>query len=381
MKKISLSDPFLNKVEKTFLVNCYNSTFISSVGKNVEKFENEIKKYVKSKFCNACINGTAALHVCLRVLNIKKDDEIIVPSLSFIATANAVLYNNAIPVFMDSDKFLNISEQKTIEFLETQTIVKNKTCFNRKTKRPIKALIVAHMYGRPSEIKNLIKVCKKKNIKIIEDAAESFGSFYKKKLHTGLKGDIGCFSFNGNKIITSGGGGAIVTNNKNYYLRAKNLINQSKIKNIDYIHNELGYNYRLSNLHASIGLGQISKLNKILRNKKKIFNFYRQALKKFRSFTILENPKDYICNNWIIVLKILNKKINYKALIKKLSKHGVECRPTWYPLTNQRHLKRYQKYKVNRAIIDHKSTLCVPSSAGLKKKELQKVIRCLKKYD
>lgn len=381
MKKIEVSVPFFDKKEKALLIKCLESGYISSVGNYVEKFQNKIKNYVKSNYCLACINGTSALHIALKLIGIKKDDEVIVPSMTFVATVNAVIYLNASPIFMDCNRFLNLDEDKTIEFLKTQTIYRNKISYNKKSKKPIKAIIIAHMYGKISALNKLIRLCKKKNIKIIEDAAESLGSFYNNSLHTGLLGDIGCLSFNGNKIITTGGGGAIITNKKKYFLKAKNLINQSRVNSIDYIHNDVGYNYRISNLHSAIGLAQFTKLKKILKKKEKIYNFYIKKFKNFKKFTILRNPTGHKSNNWINILNILDPKINYKKLIQNLSLEGIQCRPIWYPLTAQKHLKKFQKYKIENTIKLHKKYICLPSSSGLTSEELNKIINCFKKYD
>ena len=205
--------------------------------------------------------------------NTKPGDEVIVPTISFIAPINAVIYCKASPIFMDVDEHLNINVKKTISFLKEKTITKNKVTYNKKTNKRISALIVVHVFGNLANIKPLVKICKEKNIDLIEDAAESFGSYYKnftKKKHAGTIGKFGCLSFNGNKIITCGGGGMILTEKKELADKARYLITQAKNDKINFIHNEVGYNYRMSNLHAAIGVAQLEQIDKFLFKKKKI---------------------------------------------------------------------------------------------------------------
>ena len=265
-KKIFLYEPTFDKNDVENVKKSVIEGWVSTAGKNIKLFENLICKYTKSKFCVACNSGTSALHIALKILNVSNNDEVIVPSISFIATINAVKYNNAEPIFMDVDKNFNLDEEKLIKFLKNNTFQKNKYCFNKKTKKNIKALIIAHIWGGGAKIKKIVKECKKRNIKILEDAAESLGTFYTNKYlskkHTGTIGDVGILSFNGNKIITTGSGGAILTNNIKYEKKSRYLINQAK-DNDFFKHNELGYNYRLPSLNAYLGISQIKKLIKL----------------------------------------------------------------------------------------------------------------------
>jgi len=236
------------------------------------------------------------------------------------------------------------------------------------------------MYGKLCELTELTKICKKKNIKIVEDAAESIGSFYKKnKIHSGNVGDIGCFSFNGNKIITSGSGGAIISKNKKYIDKARYLINQAKSQGEDYIHNEIGYNFRISNLHASLGISQIRKLKKFLKIKKIIYDCYCKKLLFNKNFEIIKNDHVYNSNNWINILKIKNK-IKRNILLNYLKKNNIEPRPIWYPMHKQRYCKKYQSYKIKKAIEMHKKCICLPSSVNLSKKDMQKITKLLNNF-
>ena len=270
-KKISLHAPLLKGNEIKYLRECINSTWLSYSGKFVTLFEKKIARYTNSKFAVACSNGTSALHLSLHLAGVKKGDEVIAPTVTFIAAINAIKYNGANPIFMDCDDFCNIDAKKTIEFINTKTYYKNGFTYNKKTKSMISALVVVHVYGIPAKLDKLITLCKKRNIKIIEDGSESLGSKYisgkLKGKHAGTVGFLGCLSFNINKIITSGGGGMILTNSQKLAQKAKYLSTQAKDDPISFVHNSVGYNYRLTNIHAAIGLAQFEKIRKILIKK------------------------------------------------------------------------------------------------------------------
>ena len=273
MKKIFISEPFFDKKDSKILSNCIKEGFVT-FGDNIKKFESKISQFTGSQYCLICINGTSALQVALKVLGLKADEEVLAPSMTFVATINAILYNNAKPVFMDCENDLNIDTKKVIKFLKTQTYISKGITFNKKTKKRIRAIIIAHMYGNLANINDLKTICKKMRIKILEDAAESLGSFYNSGQHSGTLGDIGCFSFNGNKIITSGGGGALISSNKKYIESAKKLINQSRSPSIEYIHSELGYNYRITDLEAAVAVEQFKRLDKFNDRKIRSFAFF-----------------------------------------------------------------------------------------------------------
>ena len=261
---IPLSVPNLIGNEEKYLKNCVRTSFVSTVGEYVKKFEKKICSFLKVKYAISCNSGTSALHLALRVAGVKPNEEVIVPTMSFIATANSVRYVNANPIFMDCDKFYNIDYEKTKSFILNETFYKNKSSFNKKTKKRIRALIVVHVFGNAANISNLIQLCKSRNIKIIEDAAGALGTKYLKGKYknrfAGTIGDLGCLSFNGNKIITSGGGGMILTNNRNYAKKSLHLSTQASIDKFSYTHDDVGYNYRLTNIQAAVGLAQLEKI-------------------------------------------------------------------------------------------------------------------------
>lgn len=380
MKKIFISEPFFDEKDATILSNCIKEGF-ATFGDNIKKFENKISQFTGSQYSLICVNGTSALQVALKVLGLKAHEEVLAPSMTFVATINAILYNNAKPVFMDCENDLNIDTKKVIKFLKTQTYISKGITFNKKTKKRIRAIIIAHMYGNLADINNLKTVCKKMRIKILEDAAESLGSFYNSGQHSGTLGDIGCFSFNGNKIITSGGGGALISSNKKYIDSAKKLINQSRSPNIEYIHSELGYNYRISNLHAALGYSQLRKIKKFLKIKKRIYQEYLKGLKFFKNFELIKNNKISVSNNWINIIKIKNSKIKKNSIFKEFKKHNIELRPIWYPVNEQKYCKDFQSFEVKNTKLLHSKSFCLPSSVSLTKKNIIKILKLLKKYE
>ena len=380
MKKIFISEPSFDLKDEKILSDCIKKGF-ATFGNNIQKFENKILRYTNSQYCLICVNGTSALQIALKVLGLKAGEEVLAPSMTFVATINAILYNNAIPIFMDCVDDLNIDTKKVINFLKTQTYISNGKTFNKKTKKRIRAIIVAHMYGNLANIADLTNICKKMKIKILEDAAESLGSFYKTGQHSGTVGDIGCFSFNGNKIITSGGGGALVSNNNNYIKYARKLINQSRLTSIEYLHSELGYNFRISNLHAALGYSQLKKIKKFLKIKKQIYKEYKDGLELSKNFELIKNNEISYSNNWINIVKIRNSKIKKKEIFERFKKYNIELRPIWYPINDQKYYKNFQSFQVNNARVMHKRLFCLPSSINLKKKDILKILKLLKKYE
>ena len=382
-KIISLSEPIFQGNEKKYLNECISTGWVTS-GKFVNKFEKKICKYVGSKHAIALINATSAIQISLKLAGVKSGDEVLTPTLTFIAPINAIIYNCAEPIFMDCDNFYNIDQDKTIEFIENKTYIKNNFTYNKKTNKRISAVIIVHIFGNPPNIYKLKKICNKRNIEIIEDASESLGSFYKtksKKLIPLCKSSkFACLSFNGNKIITSGGGGMIITNNAKISNKARYLISQAKDDNINYIHKEIGYNFRISNLHAAIGLAQFEKIENFLDKKRKIHEFYKKEINKIPGLSILDNPEYAYSNNWLNILQInhsvYNK--NKKLIIKEFKKNNIEVRPVWYLNHLQRPYISKQKYKIYNSIKLHKNSICLPSSHNLSKLNLKKIIKCLK---
>ena len=267
---MKLSVPHIDKHDLLSVKKVLKSEWISTSSKTVNIFEDKLARYCRTKFSVALNSGTSAIHLGLKILGVNNTTEVIVPSLTFIATANPILYLGARPIIFDVDKYHNIKINDLIDFIKKKTEFKNNKTINKKSKKIIKVIIVAHMWGRACDFFELRNLCKKRNIFILEDAAEALGSFVNKNQtsHCGSIGDIGCLSFNANKIITTGSGGALITNNKKFYQRAQYLANQAKNDSFNYIHNECGYNYKMNGMAAALGISQLKESKKISLRKK-----------------------------------------------------------------------------------------------------------------
>ena len=300
---LPLHEPDINIDDQKELMKILKSGYVSSIGKDIIRFEKKIINITKAKFVVSTINGTSALHIALKVVGVEPNDEVLVPSLSFIAPVNAILYNNADPHFIDSEMdHFGVDPIKLDKYLKEYTFIINKKCINKNTKKVIRALILVHVFGHPAKISEILLVARKYNIKVIEDAAEALGSLYKGK-HVGTFGDIGILSFNGNKIATTGVGGAIVTNSKKFAIHSKHLTTTAKVSHRwDFIHDEIGYNYRLSNINAALGISQQKKLSKYITHKRKLFYKYKKFLKNSDNYFILDEPKKCRSNFWLQTL-------------------------------------------------------------------------------
>jgi len=326
---IPLHEPKFIGKEKEYLNECIDSTFVSSVGKFVDEFEKKIAEYTGSKYAVVTVNGTAALQVALRFAGVNENDEVITQPLTFVATCNAIKYTGANPVFVDVDKdTLGLSPESLERFLNEYAIVENKKCINKKTNNEIKACLPMHTFGHPCKIDKIIEICDKYNIPVVEDAAESLGSFYKNK-HTGTFGLFGTLSFNGNKIITTGGGGMILTNSEELAKKAKHITTTAKIPHTyEYIHDELGYNYRMPNLNAALGCAQLEQLPKFIENKRELAEKYKRYFEKLEDITFISEPKNSYSNYWLnaIILKDKNERDKF---LKITNGQGVMTRPIW----------------------------------------------------
>jgi len=383
-KKLNLYEPYLDKHDLNYINKAIRTKWVSTAGPHVERFESEISKFTKAKYSLALNSGTSSLHLALKCVGVKESDAVLVPTATFIAPINAVLYNKAEPIFFDVDNYLNINVDDVILYLKTKTIQKGKILLSKKTKKRIKAVIIVHVFGRPANIAKLTSICKKFSIKIIEDASESLGSFIildHEIIHTGLIGDVGCFSFNGNKIITTGSGGMLITDNKTYYKKALYYSSQSKNDSIFFKHNSIGYNYRMNNLEASLGLSQIKKIKKILKKKEIDHLLYKKNLKNHDKYEILGNPKKTICNNWINILIIKTKinKYKFKEIISKFHQSSIFVRPLWHPNHLQKFLNKFEKFNIKKIQHYSKAVICLPSSYSLAAKDIQFVTTFIKK--
>lgn len=361
-----LHEPFFHLKEWKYVKKTLDDNYVSTAGPFVKKFEDKLKKYTKSKYVISTSSGTSALHLSLVVNGVKRDDEVLVPTITFAATANAVMYLGAKPHFVDSEfETLGIDHKKLDIYLKKITKKKGKYFFNKKTNKRLKAIIPVHVFGNICKIDKLIEIAKKYNLSVIEDATEALGSFYKKK-HAGTFGSIGCISFNGNKIITTGAGGALLTNNRNLAKKIKHLSSTAKIKHKwEFIHNEVGFNYRMPSINAALGLAQLENLKKILISKKKLYLKYYKFLNKSKKYTIIKNPPNSSSNNWLntLFLKKPSLRLRNKILLMAYKKKFF-LRPVWKPLHTLKHFRKMPKMNLENSIVIYKSCISLPSSAA-----------------
>ena len=361
---VPLHEPRFIGNEKKYLNECIDSTFVSSVGKFVDKFEEKIADYVGANFAVATSNGTSALHVALLLANVTESDEVIAQSLSFIATCNAISYCGAAPVFIDVDKdTMGMSPSALQKFLENNTSIKNQQCINNKTDKVIKACVPMHTFGHPCRIDEIKDICDKYYICLIEDAAESLGSLYKDK-HTGTFGQMGVMSFNGNKIITAGGGGCIVTNNEVLAKKAKHLTTTAKITHKwEYTHNMVGYNYRMPNLNAALLVAQLENLESFLLNKRELAMMYKDFFSD-KACHFVEESLHSKSNYWLNTI-ILKDKEQRDLFLEEANSKGVMIRPVWTLMNKLTMFKHSQCYGLTNVEWLEERVVNIPSSVTL----------------
>ena len=338
---IPLHEPVFFSKEKEYLLEAFNSTYVSTIGEFIEKAEEKISKLINSKYVLLTNSGTSALHLALLAIGIKPNNEVITQSISFIATANAIKYCGANPIFLDIDKkTLSLSPASLENFLKNNTFIKDNKLYNKKTKNEIKAIVVMHTFGKSAKIKKILKISKKYNLKVIEDAAQAFGSLYKKNF-LGTFGDIGIFSFNGNKIITAGSGGVVVTNNKDLFEKVKLLATVAKIPhNFETLHSTIGYNYKITNLNAALLLAQLENFDYILDRKRFLAKQYKEFFKNLK-IQYLDERKKEVSNFWLNAIK-LNSFEDKNALAKALLNNKIQTRYIYKPINEFDFYKSFQ---------------------------------------
>jgi perosamine synthetase len=342
---IPLHEPLFIGNEKKYITECINTGFVSSVGRFVTLFEEKIASYTGAKYAVACVNGTCALHLALKLTGVKEGDEVITQPLTFIATANAISYCNAKPVFLDIDKdTLGLSPDALNEFLRKNTKIKNRICYNKKTRRKISACIPVHVFGHPLRIDRVVDICKKYHIPVIEDAAESMGSFYKNK-HTGTFGKIGVLSFNGNKIITTGGGGMLLFDDKALAKQAKHITTQAKVPHAwEFYHDQIGYNYRMPNINAALGIAQLESLPFFVKQKRELAKKYKEFFDQI-GIPFLKEPLRARSNYWLNTIMLKNRK-ERDAFLMYADKEKVMARPAWRLMNDLPMFKHCQSYNI-----------------------------------
>lgn len=328
---VALHEPSFDGNEWLYLKECLDSNYVSSVGKFVDEFELLLASYTGAKYAISVVNGTAALQIALKLAGVKSGEEVLLPALTFVATANAISYLGAIPHFVDSEEStLGINIVKLREYLRANTEKQSGFCINKSTKRVIRALVPMHTFGHPSDLEQLLSIARDFNLVLVEDAAESLGSFYKGQ-HTGTFGLLGTLSFNGNKTITTGGGGAILTSDQALARRAKHLTTTAKISHKwEFGHDEIGYNYRMPNINAALGCAQMEKLPEKISSKRELFKKYQERFKFISGVLIFEEPSNCHSNYWLQTLLLEDDDLTLRdSVLEAINNEGYTARPAW----------------------------------------------------
>ena len=324
-----LAVPVFAGNEKKYMEECIDTTFVSSVGKFVDRFEKDMAKYAGCKKAVVCVSGTNALHMSMMLVGVERDDEVLTQALTFIATCNAISYIGAHPVFIDVDKgTMGLSPDALKEWLVKNAVIKNGQCYNKKTGRRVKACVPMHTFGHPVRIEEIANLCEEYNLELVEDAAESIGSLYKGK-HTGTFGKVGAISFNGNKTITTGGGGMMLFNDEELAAHAKHLTTQAKVPHRwEFRHDHVGYNYRMPNINAALGCAQLENLDKFIASKRQLALLYAEYFKNVEDIQFFTEPEDTFSNYWLQAVILKDKEAQQKFL-QQTNDNGVMTRPIW----------------------------------------------------
>ena len=360
---IPLHAPRLGETEKSYVIDAIDSTFVSSVGKNVVEFEEAIAKYTGARFAVAVSSGTAALHVALHAIGVRAGDEVITTPLTFVATCNAICYCGGSPIFVDVDRdTLGLSPESLAAFLEEYAEVRDDgLCWNRFSEKVIRACVPVHNLGHPAQVEKIITICERYNIPVIEDAAESLGS-YSGGIHTGRLGSLGTLSFNGNKIITTGGGGAIITDSERLKERIKHLTTTAKQPHpYLFIHDEIGFNYRLPNLNAALGLAQIEQLEHFVLQKRKLSSVYAEWLDDYAGVQFFSEPANARSNYWLNAI-LLPDRSTRDDILSKTNQLGVMTRPMWTPMPSLPMFENCLQFEIVNARAIENQLINLPSS-------------------
>lgn len=364
-KPVFLHEPCFIGNEKKYVQDAIDSTFVSSIGKYVDRFEEELAKALRAKYAVAVVNGTSALHVSLILSGVQQNHEVITQPLTFVATCNAISYCNASPVFVDVDMdTLGMSPDSLEAFLSENTYIENNKCYNKRTKRIISACVPMHTFGHPCKIGRIKQVCDKYHITVIEDAAEAVGSVYEGK-PVGTFGKLGVISFNGNKIITSGGGGAIVTNDKDLARKAKHLTTTAKISHPwKYEHDQVGYNYRMPNINAALLCAQLEQLDFFIENKRETARLYKNFFSREKSMKFVEEPKGCKSIYWLNAIQLADMETRDEFL-KTTNESGVMTRPIWTLMNRLKMYKDVESYHLVNAKKLEQTIVNLPSSVRI----------------
>lgn len=381
---IPLSVPNLKGNELKYVTDAVEQEWVSTGGAYINKFEEEIAKYLKVNSAVAVQSGTAGLHLSLLLSGVVAGDEVIVPTLTFIAAVNPVKYIGADPIFMDCDDSLTMDVNKLEKFCQTECDIKNGVLINKKSKKVIKAIVTVHVFGNMSNMEKIMDIASKYNLKVIEDATEALGTYYTEgryiNKHAGTIGDFGVYSFNGNKIMTTGGGGMIVSTNDELLEKARYLSTQAKDDLLYYIHDEVGYNYRMTNLQAALGVAQLEQLDKFIETKVNNYELYKSEINKLKGFKIMNFVDKIRPNYWFYSLLIDSNKVKMTRdeMIHYLQENQIQTRPIWGLINEQKPYKDCQAYEIEKAKMYIESILNIPCSSNLSQKDVNRVIEVIK---
>ena len=362
-----LHEPSFAGNEWRYLKECLDSTFVSSVGKFVDRFEHDLAQYTGTKYAVATVNGTAALHIALKLAGVIQDDEVLIPALTFVATANAVTYCNATPHFVDSEEgTIGIDVAKLRSYLLDHTKIIAGQCVNTVSGRIIRAVVPMHTFGHPVDMDGLIDLASEFKLVVVEDAAESLGSTYKGQ-HTGTLGKLGVLSFNGNKTITTGGGGAILTNDPELARRARHLTTTAKLSHAwEYRHDEVGYNYRMPNINAALGCAQLEQLTLLLESKRDLFFRYQGAFNKVDGVQLVSEPNLCSSNYWLQTIILNADNSRYRdAILEATNKAGLMTRPAWVLMNELTQFSAMPSMDLSGALSLSKRVINIPSGSCL----------------
>ena len=380
---IPLSVPNLKGNELEYVTQAVQSEWVSTGGSYITEFEQNIAKHLNTKGAVACQSGTAGLHLALMLSRVEQGDEVIVPTLTFIAAVNPVRYQGAEPIFMDCDDTLNMDMDKLEEFCEKECTLTENGLINKKTGKTIKAIVIVHVFGNMADMERLMDIATKYKLKVIEDATEALGTYYTdgeyKGRFAGTVGDFGVYSFNGNKIITTGGGGMLVARDDEMLKKAKYLSTQAKDDERYYIHDEIGYNYRMTNLQAALGVAQLEQLEDFITTKTKNYNIYKAQINEIKGLSILEFNKNTRPNYWFYSLLINKEKygLDRDELLQKLSEQKIQTRPIWGLIHQQKPYKNNEAFKIEKANHYMDRILNIPCSTNLTEEEAEYVCKVL----
>ena len=384
---IPLSVPNLNKKEiLKNLEECLESGWVSTGGRFIPEFEEKVIKYLKVKNAAGVQSGTAGLHMALQVLGVNRDEEVIAPTLTFIAAVNPITYLGANPVFIDCDDSLCMDPIKLEKFCSEECDFIDGLLINKKTKRKIRVLVIVHVFGNMADMEKIIDIAKKYNLKVLEDATEALGTYYTegryKGKFAGTMGDIGVLSFNANKIITTGGGGMVVGDNYDLVEKVRFLSSQAKKDPLYFIHDKIGYNYRMLNLQAALGTSQIDELESFIETKTKNYYLYREELNKIEGLQLLTFRKGIRPNYWFYSLVVDKKKygLNKDELLKKLVSENIQTRPIWGLIHQQKPYQKCQAYQIEKALWYYEKVLNIPCSSNLTEEEVDIVLKKIKEF-